>query len=58
MSLDASYNNKYEYILFRGISAVYKLNGGGRWGVKTFWWRGEFSADDNTVRIGLLEHSS
>ena len=31
--------------------------GGGGGGVKIFWWRGECSADDNTVRIGLLEHS-
>ena len=22
-----------------------------------FWWRGEYSADDNAVRIELLEHS-
>ena len=24
---------------------------------KIFWWRGKYSADDNTVGIGLLEHS-
>ena len=34
---------------------VSKINGGG--GMNIFWWR-EYSADDNTVRIGLLEHSS
>ena len=31
---------------------------GGAGGMQIFWWRGEYSADDNTVRIGLLEHSS
>ena len=25
--------------------------------MKMFWWRGEDSAYDNTVRIGMLEHS-
>ena len=33
----------------------YSWEGGG---VMIFWWRREYSADDNTVRIGLLERTS
>ena len=34
------------YGLGVGIATVSKLYGGG--GMKIFWWRGEYSADDNT----------
>ena len=31
----------------RTVSKLY-----GAWGIKIFWWTGEYSADDNTVILG------
>ena len=57
-SMVASYHKEHDYVWVNGgdLKRFSKLYGGR--GIKIFRWKREYSGDDNTVRTGMLEHSS